>query len=238
MKCYFGNFNREIEVLDRADLSGNILKVRFKDTNEIKNVHSAFIKYKEEEIMEKIEIGTKVVPQKKSYGCRLEDCQHWKRFKNKEQDFLYVVDIKHCDGLDLYILNSKKHGWSGNYYLRKDFTILKEEEIKEKEEKLFYGDIDRNLEVDLDECETFSIELISYSKEDLFEKIKNGESIVTIDISPEDKEYDPHFDLENLKELHKWIGDILNYVEQENKPKEMTLEEIEKELGFKVIIKG
>ena len=35
---------REIEILDKADLTGNILKVRFKDTDEVKNIHSKFIK--------------------------------------------------------------------------------------------------------------------------------------------------------------------------------------------------
>lgn len=35
---------REIEILDKADLTGNVLKVRFKDTDEVKNIHSKFIK--------------------------------------------------------------------------------------------------------------------------------------------------------------------------------------------------
>ena len=45
---------REIEILDKADLTGNIFKVRFKDTNETKNVHSKFIKFVEEEKEENI----------------------------------------------------------------------------------------------------------------------------------------------------------------------------------------
>ena len=45
---------REIEILDKADLTGNIFKVRFKDTNETKNVHSKFIKFVEEEKEESI----------------------------------------------------------------------------------------------------------------------------------------------------------------------------------------
>ena len=36
--------DREVEVLDRVDPSGLILKVRFKDTNEIKKVHTKFLK--------------------------------------------------------------------------------------------------------------------------------------------------------------------------------------------------
>lgn len=45
---------REIEILDKVDLTGNIFKVRFKDTDEIKNVHSNFIKFVEEEKEESI----------------------------------------------------------------------------------------------------------------------------------------------------------------------------------------
>lgn len=45
---------REVKILDKVDLTGNIFKVRFKDTNETKNVHSKFIKFVEEEKEESI----------------------------------------------------------------------------------------------------------------------------------------------------------------------------------------
>lgn len=44
---------REIEILDKVDLTGNIFKVEFKDTKETKNVHSNFIKFVEEKKEEK-----------------------------------------------------------------------------------------------------------------------------------------------------------------------------------------
>lgn len=40
---------REVKILDKVDLTGNIFKVEFKDTKETKNVHSKFIKFVEEE---------------------------------------------------------------------------------------------------------------------------------------------------------------------------------------------
>lgn len=39
---------REVKILDKVDLTGNIFKVEFKDTKETKNVHSNFIKFVEE----------------------------------------------------------------------------------------------------------------------------------------------------------------------------------------------
>lgn len=40
--------NREVEVLDRVDPSGLILEVRFKDTGEIKKIHTKFLKNNKE----------------------------------------------------------------------------------------------------------------------------------------------------------------------------------------------
>lgn len=42
-KFYLG---REIEVLDGHDPSGNLARIRFKDTNEYKIIHKAYIKNK------------------------------------------------------------------------------------------------------------------------------------------------------------------------------------------------
>ena len=234
-KFYLG---REVEVLDGYDPSGNLTKIRFKGTNEYKVVHKSFIKYKEDNKMsEKLERGTKVVPHKKSYGCVLEGCHHWKRAK--EQGFLYVLNTEKDEyGKELYVLSSKldNNSFGGNYYLREDFTLFEEEE--EKEEKLTYNDIDRILEFTADECRDFNAEMTSWSREDLIGKLKDNQSIVAIDISPDDTEYDPHFNLQGLKNLHEWIGNILKYIDEEiEKPKEMTLEEIEEVLGHKVIIK-
>ena len=48
---------REVEILDKADLTGNIFKVRFKDTGEEKNIHGDFIKFvKEESIKDEVEL--------------------------------------------------------------------------------------------------------------------------------------------------------------------------------------
>ena len=228
--------DREVEVLDGYDPSGNLTKIRFKGTNEYKVVHKSFIEYKEDNKMgKKLERGTKVVPHRKSCGCVLEACHHWKRAK--EQGFLYVLNIEKDEyGKELYVLSSKlDNSFGGNYYLRKDFTLFEEEE---KEEKLTYNDIDRILEFTADECRDFNAEMTSWSREDLIKKLKDNQSIVTIDISTDYTEYDPHFNLQGLKTLHEWIGNILKYIDEEiEKPKEMTLEEIEEILGHKVIIK-
>lgn len=45
---------REVKILDKVDLTGNIFKVEFKDTKETKNVHSNFIKFVEEKREESI----------------------------------------------------------------------------------------------------------------------------------------------------------------------------------------
>lgn len=51
---------REVKILDKVDLTGNIFKVEFKDTKETKNVHSNFIKFveekKEENIKDEVEL--------------------------------------------------------------------------------------------------------------------------------------------------------------------------------------
>jgi hypothetical protein len=40
--------DREIEILDRADLSGNIFKIKYKDNGEETCIHNSFIKFVEE----------------------------------------------------------------------------------------------------------------------------------------------------------------------------------------------
>lgn len=186
--------------------------------------------------MEILKKGTKVVPHKKSYGgLDLSHCHHWNN-KGKEQGYLYVIGIDKLGDKDFYILNANlvEGDEGGNYYLREDFEIFNGEEPDE--DILYYADIDVSLDIENEECENFFVEMLSDSKENLMARIKGKRSIVTMSIA-DTYDLDPHFTYEELQKLHEWTGNVLKFIEQENKPREMTIEEIENILGYKIILK-
>lgn len=243
MKTYLG---REIEVLDKLDLSGNLVKIRLKDTGEIKNIHTNYIKLGGNN-MEIVKKGTKVVPFKKSYGA-LDDCFYWEEAKSG-QGYLYVTGTaKDTNGTEYYVLNirnpKEEEELGGNFYLREDFNLYTEKEESKAEEVVEDITLDnlKNIDIKNEDCDNFTLEIITRLESRFKKGLKNKESIALISISDVSYDYDPHFNLEQLKILHKWAGDIIKvsekFLEEEELPKEMTIEEIEKELGFKIVIKN
>lgn len=71
---------------------------------------------------EDIEIGMKVVPyQKTAYTHELEDSGVWKDARNKNQDYLYVIDWDHA--LNCFVLNDENmnDGDNGDFFNAEDF---------------------------------------------------------------------------------------------------------------------
>lgn len=75
-----------------------------------------------------LELGTKVVPTKKSYARPLEQSEEWQKALDKEQPFLYVTHIhnSHRYG-NIFILSENVNRKSmGDFFIADDFELLEE----------------------------------------------------------------------------------------------------------------
>jgi hypothetical protein len=73
------------------------------------------------------ELGDKVVPHTKSVGTSFDLCKFKKKASEKEQNYLYVVDIEVKEGISsIYWLSEKRGDELGGLYLASDLTLYKE----------------------------------------------------------------------------------------------------------------
>lgn len=76
--------------------------------------------------------GTKVYPKKKSFWDRLENSIVWSRAQAKGQDFLYVVDYKNVEGVEVVRCSDHNGGYGGDYFLESDLVPYVEEDASQK----------------------------------------------------------------------------------------------------------
>ena len=101
-----------------------------------------------------------------------------------------------------------------------NFTKINNKPVNSKQfEKLFDSNI----------INSDMITLNSYNENTFKEYIKNNEELVYID------EYIVGLNYEQCVQLYKWLQKVCSYVES-NKPVDITKEEIEKKLGYKINI--
>jgi hypothetical protein len=72
-------------------------------------------------------VGDKVVPHAKTATgyMSLESCNYWRKAKEKNQFFLYIIQIKENPNYEneiVYVLHSLKNGSGGNFYREEDLT--------------------------------------------------------------------------------------------------------------------
>jgi len=104
------------------------------DSNQIED---QFARVKEEETMKKenVKIGMRVVPHQKTVfkDMGLEDSGAWEEARNRNQEFLYVVEWE--SGFNAFVLNYEDN-LNGDYFKAEDFELYEEDGLKDKLLKL------------------------------------------------------------------------------------------------------
>lgn len=130
----FGN-GRKFATVSKIDGT----TITFKETG--LNTHEKNLKlYKEESVM-KFQRGDKVIPVAKTSeeGCSLNECNHYKKIKAGERDFLYIA--RYDEEVEAYVVSSDPHANQGNYYNEQDLVKYEEfEGWKLGDEFTLWGD--------------------------------------------------------------------------------------------------
>ena len=169
--------------------------------------------------------GTKVVPfQKTARFGPIGNCHYGRSILSGKLKYLYVTGYSEEECC--YILNENPRINDGNFYKREDFKLYEEVMVQ-------FEELDKGIKL------TNGGRLYpNQNREENFIRNCNDPNgrPVWIDMGG-NSSYDVIFKFEDVKNIHEYLGKVLNFCEDKTKPIEMTIEEIEEKLGHKIKIK-
>lgn len=137
-------------------------------------------------------IGSKVVPITKSIGFGLNSCREWTI--GKEQGYLYIVGI-HDEG---YVLSAFKHTSNGSLYRFDDVMPFNDKDDKyfnQIKEGVYIKDLEIGVE---------------WNKNGQFlNALEKDEDLLCI--SCFDKNFVHTLNLAQMKKMHRYLGEVLDY---------------------------
>lgn len=159
----------------------------------------------------KFNVGDRVVPKKKSCGLSLDNSVEWNS-GGRLQGFLYVTGYYKSDVEDeeILILAQRKNDYdNGDFYYQSDIKPYKRKEIIDIEEiECIWNRVKKPVKLNKDVY--FDLEWINSTQ--LIKNLHNRD-ISIIRFADDVEEYSKSMNLEQIKKLYDWLGDIISLSE-------------------------
>ena len=159
----------------------------------------------------KFNVGDRVVPKKKSCGLSLDLSTEW-NIGGKHQGFLYVTGYYKDKLEDEYIVllsNTKNNYDNGDFYYESDIKPYKRKEIIDIEEvECIWNRVKKPVKLNKDVY--FDLE---WSNSTQLIKNLHDKEMPIIRFADDIEDYSKSMNIEQVKKLHDWLGDIISLSE-------------------------